>query len=442
MKIKAASKVLGLTLATITSVSMTACSTTPLTTQTNVNAIQVQEETQTVIQDQNETGNPSETTTPQEVKRAIEGSVAERFEGADFIEAISAERYVVLYRNSNHVEAEVSVYDITTDSVIKTFTIKSEDWFVKPIIFMDNGFGFISERSGIKNHGVDASFYDLDGNLVNKFSKDFDSSLMATYALASDGSALYVSLNDDLICACGYSFKADSTTKIYAVYGDGSEDLIKEFDAHTVLGLLGTTPDGRLVVRFQYDPNDKQVYTHEEYERMFMNSLNDPNRAKVERGFAFLGTEPGTDPELDRFYETDECFEEVYLRGDSLILAKNDAIIKLSPDANGTYTETKYATSIGAEGYSFDIYVSASGDYVVYPQYTDEFMDTTVNVLKIENGNAELVYSEFFEGQKIEFRAQYDLSVLDEGNGDLFGFYNETAPDGARNLVFYANIFE
>ena len=79
---------------------------------------------------------------------------------------------------------------------------------------------------------------------------------------------------------------------------------------------------------------------------------------------------------------------------------------------------------------------------MVYPQYTDEFMDTTVNVLKIENGNAELVYSEFFEGQKIEFRAQYDLSILDEGNGDLFGFYNETAPEGARNLVFFANIFE
>lgn len=445
MKIKTVSKTLGLTLAAIASVSMAACSRTPLPDPGASGEVPVvQEETQTVIQEEHETLIPEETTETKEATRAIEETIAERFEGADYIEAISETRFVVLYRGENHYKAEVNVYDVTTDTVINTFTVYSGDWFVKPVIFEGSGFGFISEREGIKNHGVDASFYDLDGNLVNKFSKDFDNDLFASFALAPDGSALYVSLNDNIVCACGYSFKADYTTKIYAVYGDGTESLIKEFDSHTDLSILGVSDDGKIVVNFKYDPNEKEVHTHEEWERLYFSAIpeEDSNKEKVVRGYAFLDPNAGEEQELERFYETDKYYEHVFLRGNSLILVSHDEIIKVSFDENGDSEETKFETFIGAEGYYFDLYVSASGDYVVYPSYTDEFKDTTVNVLKITDGEAELVYSEFFEGKKIEIDPDCNLAILDEETGDLYGLYDETVSGGLRRQTFYVNIFE
>ncbi len=436
MKIKEAGKRLGLTLAAIATLSMTACGVS-----NSAAPVIIQEEPETVMQEVNETL-PEETNEEQNVVRAISETVYERFPDADFIEQISAEKYVVLYRSDTHISAEVKIYDVTKDKVMKSFKVYSDDWFVKPVIYMDQGFGFISERGGVKNHGVDAVFYDIDGNLVNRFSKDFDMNLFSSYTFAPDGSAFYVSLNDNEMCACGYSFKTDYTTKIIAVYGDGSEELIKEFDSHTDLSFLGTTPDGKIVVRYQYDPNEKELHTHEEFEREWMLIGENEGKEKVERGFALLDPKAGDEQELEKIYQYDGYFTEVVLRGDSIITADSNEIRKICPDENGVYQEIKYETEIGAEGYSFELYVSANGEFVAYPTYTDGFMDTTVNVLQFENGSADLAYSEFFEGKNIEFKQNYTISMLDEATGDLYGIYNETAEGGLRNQIFYVNIFE
>ena len=69
-------------------------------------------------------------------------------------------------------------------------------------------------------------------------------------------------------------------------------------------------------------------------------------------------------------------------------------------------------------------------------------MDTTVNVLRFDGDKAELIFREYYEGKRIEFRAVFRITYFDEETGDFYGYYNETTEGGARNQTYIANVYE
>ncbi len=384
------------------------------------------------------------------LNRAYDGPVADRFPDADSIEQIGEGRFIILYRDRTAGMTEVDVYDINSDTVINTFKVNNMGTHVlEPIIYPDMGFGFITKAKG-KEPAIYGYYYDTDGNLVSKFTKEYTDKTYVYYTLSADGKAMYVTLNDRIQCACGFDFKADYTTEIYAVYADESEKLLKEFDSHTDIYLIGATADGRLVFKYFYNPADKVILTHEEYEKQYsvtfdINDLDtsdsEEKTDESERGYAVLRTDVD-DPGLEKIYMTDTYYDHMIFKGDKLILSDNDEIVCLFPDENGSYKDAHYEGQIGLKGYYTDIYVSSSGDYIIYPTYTDEFEDTTITAVKNDNGKLSKIYEKEHEGWKIDFAENYNITMLDEETGDFFALYSETKRDGVNNKKYNENIFE
>ena len=109
------------------------------------------------------------------------------------------------------------------------------------------------------------------------------------------------------------------------------------------------------------------------------------------------------------------------MRGNAVILVSDTSIIRVSPDKNGEYKECKFEDNVGLKGYYTNLYVSATGDYVVYPTYSEEFQDTEVNVLHFDGDKAEVIFEKNQEGWKVEFDPRYRLAFFDEVTGDFCG---------------------
>ena len=406
------------------------------TIEATVGSAEVSEETTEIVSEPKE--------------RVYKGIIAGKFPDADFIEQIADGRFVILDRDKYDGSTEVTVYDACTDSVLNTFkVVDCSEMFLTPVIFEGKGFGFITPYGNRKEAVVYGYYYDTDGNLVNKFEKEYDPELNGSYALASDGSAMYVVLNDRVQCACGYDFNVNYTTKILKVYADGSEDMLNEFDSHYAMNPLGTTDDGRLMVIYTYDPRDKVQKTHEEYERgesISIDEVLNPDESenselKGERGLAFINTGKDDSHDLEKFYDLKRYYEHIFVRGNAVILVSDTSIIRVSPDKNGEYKECKFEDSVGLKGYYTNLYVSAIGDYVVYPTYSEEFQDTEVNVLHFDGDKAEVIFEKNQEGWKVEFDPRYRLAFFDEVTGDFCGRYSENAEGGVRDEMYLENAF-
>lgn len=384
----------------------------------------------------------AETVTPdiskrESVEREYEGAISGVYPDADYIEHIAEGRFVVLYHDREKNMINGIVYDIANDVELNTFSLNDlDDYDVAPEVFDGQGFGFIFESKG-KNAQLFGYYYDIDGNEVSTFKKDVKDATTWSYSLAPDGSAMYVEMNDREQCACGFDFKADYTTQIYAVYGDGSEELIKEYDSHTNIGILGTTSDNKIVLCYNYDPKDKEVLTHEEYEQQW--SLE--SDSDIERGYAFL--EPKKDAELDKFYVTSKYYDynEIFIRGNKINFIADDEIIHFYPDESGVYQGVRYTTEMGLDGIMTYNYVSVNGDYIVYPVYSEDSMNTKVLVLHFNGDKPEILCEEQCDGMYVEFMQGYKLAGYDEETGDFFGVYYETKEDGLINQPYWGNIY-
>ena len=416
-----------------------------------------------------------------ELTRAYEGSAADKYPNAEFIEKISDGRFIIINRDRQAETVNITIYDIVKDEVINEIVVDSDgESLLTPTIFEGRGFGFIIPGK-YREPGANAYYYDTEGNLVNTFEVHFDPELNDSYVLAPDGSALYAVVNDRVMCACGYDFKDDYTTQVYKVYPDGSIEELANYDSHYNLAPLGVTDDGRIVFMFRYDERDLVVKTHKEYEMGYgrgsditieeLKNVNlnyiqydfdeeddeaifDIEEVKkqlreseddikiVESGYALMNTDSKESHELEKIYLTKNFYDHVFVRGNNIILTNDDEVLRLHPDQNGQYKDTHYETTVGLKNFYESLYVSPGGDYVVFPQYTEEHMDTTVNVLRFDGDKAELIFREYYEGKRIEFRAVFRITYFDEETGDFYGYYNETTEGGARNQTYIANVYE
>ena len=408
--------------------------------------------------------------------RAYEGSAADKYPNAEFIEKISDGRFIIINRDRQADTVNVIIYDIVKDEVIKEITVDSEgESLLTPTVFEGKGFGFIIPGK-YREPGAKAYYYDTEGNLVNTFEVHFEPDLNDSYVLAPDGSALYAVVNDRVQCACGYDFKADYTTQVYKVYPDGSTEKLANFDSHYSLAPFGVTDDGRIVFVFRYDEHDLVVKTHKEYEmgnvipldeikmvkiedtesdgetdddviisvdelKKKLNEKEDDGK-KVEAGYALMNTDSNASHELEKIYLTNHFYVHYFVRGNNIILTDDDEVLRLHPDQNGEYKATHFETPVGLKNYYESLYVSPSGDYVVFPQYTEERMDTTVNVLRFDGDKADLIFQEYNEGKKIDFHAVFLITYFDEETGDFYGYYDETREGGARRQMYKANVYE
>lgn len=392
-----------------------------------------------------------------DVNRAYEGSVADRYPDASAITQIGEGRFIVLFRDKTNKTTEVLVYDINSDKELNRFTVNNLNAYVlEPIVYMDKGFGFITDyRTDNKGDGAYGYYYDIEGNLINKFNAEFNEITYYSFTLAPDGSAMYAVVSDRLQCACGFDFKADYTTKIYAEYPDGTEKLIKEFDSHYSLGLMGVSSDGKLAFAYSYNPNDLEIKTHEEYEMGFGKAVSiedleaglestdkeTSDEKQGERGYAIFDPN-GNDTELQPIYQTNKYYEHTFFKGDAFILTSDDEIVYLYPDGTGNYKSSNIETTLGLKGYYTDVYVSSSGDYIVYPVYTEEFMDTTIVAMKFEGDKIIKVFEKKFDGWKIDFPENYNINYLDEETGDMYANYTDNVNEGNNNRLFSYNIFD
>ena len=377
----------------------------------------------------------------QNVTRAIEGTAVDRFPDADIIEEIAAGRYVVITEDTQYSRCSVQVYDISTDTVLNDFYVYNLHYNnMEPIIFEGRGFGFVTKGRVYDNTGLYAYYYDTEGNVVNEFHKDLKY-YNYSYALAPDGSALYVAENDREQCACGYDFKADYTTQIYAVYDKDNYELIAEYDSHTDLYLLGTTSDGKLIVNYHYDPNEKVILTHEQYE--IQGSLaaqtgsTDPG---IEDGIELIDIAGNQTPKM--IFQADTFYSHVFVRGDKIIQASDERMVWLCPDENGNYFVYRYDTVIGRKNIYTDFYVSVDGNYAVYPTYNDDETDTTVNIVYFDGDQITPVFSKLYPDCRIRFSNFEFVSMLDAETGDFYGRCDETFEGGQIGLTFKSNMYQ
>lgn len=351
--------------------------------------------------------------------------IANRYPDADFIEMIAENRYIILNDDQDEHNTYIRVFDSEKNTIISNITVDNQNTYrVRPYIIKDKGFGIVTENTTAASN-VKAYFYDTDGNLINTFFKILANHEVckSSYAFAPDGSEFYVTSTNRDQCVCGYDLKDDYTTQVYIVHNTTDYELLSEFDSHTDVHLYGTTADGKLIFSFHYDPFERDPNkTHDAFE----NNPGDPYmQFREENGFGFMdptGYEIDT-PELAPLYDSDIYYDQVYIRGNSIILANNERIVRLDPDNNGEYLEQVYSIPGGLTGLNDDIYLSYDGDYVVYPIYKNSYGDTEVHILKYE-GNS---YSEIFEQEyekQIKFEPEFWISYVDVSDGILYGRIN------------------
>ena len=381
---------------------------------------------------------PTATIAARPETRAFEGKITDRFPDADHIDQISAGRYIVVKNDHNKAFSEVTIFDAYEDAVVNVVQVPNlGEWFLEPTVFTDRGFGFTIESTTNfgKDHAYYAYYYDLDGNLVNDFCMPIDANRYGNCALAPDGSALYAITNNMDMCSCGYIFNTDYTNRVQVMYGDGTEEVIEEFDSHYALNLLGVTKDGRLLLDYRYDPNDLEARTHEEWEMMNIR-VGGSADAGIERGFAVMNVENGSDHTPELFYEMDGYYRDLYVKGDVITLIDDGDVVRLSPDENGNYQNYQYTESGERAN---DWFVSTNGDYIVLDQVVDQ-IGTRITVLHFD-GDAFVCEMEDGCDEYVRFGAFGQVSFLDEETGDLYGVQVEEAEIASGNEGYHMNIF-
>lgn len=86
-------------------------------------------------------------------------------------------------------------------------------------------------------------------------------------------------VDDREVCACGFDLKADFTTQIYKLYPDGTEVKLADYDSHYIIYPVGTLDNGNLVLAFNYNPKDREVLSHAEYERLYSLAVQNSSEA-------------------------------------------------------------------------------------------------------------------------------------------------------------------
>ena len=96
---------------------------------------------------------------------------------------------------------------------------------------------------------------------------------------------------------------------------------------------------------------------------------------------------------------------------------------------------------MGLDGIMTYNYVSVNGDYIVYPVYSEDSMNTKVVVMHFNGDKPEILCEEQCDGMYVEFMQGYKLAGYDEETGDFFGVYYETKEDGLINQPYWGNIY-
>ena len=440
-------------IATLSLVCITGCANANTTVSVQTSPAEtgetvVSSETETNETGENETGTVSETSeAPTQAAIAVNVDIRSKFPDAFSFEIIGDGRYIILTDvDGRHTTTQIQVYDAASDTVVGTAEFNNYgEWWPQTVVYEGQGFGMITESHGDggNSNSIIASYYDMDGNLLNKFVKSYERGwYYETYTLAPDGSAMYVSLSDREQCACGFDFKANYVTRIYGVYGDNKEELIAEYDSHYSIGILGVRDDGKIAVRYYFDPNEKEIRTHKEYETLSM--LAEPDKIPGESGLAFIDPGASADHSLEKVFKTEKYYgNAMCFKGNAFVLASDDEIVRIAKDANGNYKETSYDVTIGAEGVYFggEVFVSPNGEYVIYSTFSEDTNDTTVNVVHFNEDKAELVYENFNPNMRITF-TEYLATMFDESNGNLYGKFDDTSEGGRPNQPFFVNIYE
>ena len=467
MKKTSLRRTLCLAMATITAVCFTACGSAKgattnasaesaasgLAAQGIISIVDVEPETTTgatnettttgATNDTTTTGGATTNTATAAANRKFQGTIVDKYPDADFIESIADGKFVVLFRDVKQYRTNGVVYDINSDKELNSFTIYNCDTYsLCPVIFYGQGFGFITPHSGSKP-GVYAYYYDTDGNLVNKYDRKNTTPFHSAAVLAPDGSALYVVDDDRVQCACGYDLKPDYTTQIYKVNPDGSEEKLAEYDSHYIIYPMEVTTEGRLVLVYNYNSMDKTGLSHQDYERLGMlaNRGSEGDAYIIENGYAFMDTNKDASHDLDKFYLADKMYTFNCIRGNSITIMDNEEIINFTPDANGQYKGYRYKPSFKLSGGSYDTYPTANGEYIVFSAHSQDLKDTTINVLHFENDNIDLIFEKTYAGYDVKIDRHYERVFLDVDTGDLFARLDETADDGARDMLYHENIF-
>lgn len=466
MKKASLRRTLCLAMATITAVCFTACGAKGASTSTSaenaasglaaqgiITVVDIEPDSSTSDPTTSEatsettTGETNATTTTgataQAVNRKFQGTIVDKYPDADFIESIADGKFVVLFRDVKQYRTNGVVYDINSDKELNSFTVYNCDtYYLVPVIFYGQGFGFITPHGGAER-GVYAYYYDTDGNLVNKFDRKNGKAANTISVLAPDGSALYVVADDRVQCACGYDLKPDYTTQIYKVKPDGSEEMLAEYDSHYIICPLGVTTEGRLVLVYNYNSMDKTGLSHQDYERLGMlasrSSAGDAYTYEI--GYAFMNTDKNASHDLDKFYLSDKMYTFNCIRGNSITIMDNEEIINFTQDANGQYKGYRYKPSFKLSGGLYDTYPTANGEYIVFSAHSQDLKDTTINVLHFENDNIDLIFEKTYAGYDVKIDRHYERVFLDVDTGDLFARLDETADDGARDMLYHENIF-
>ena len=439
--------------ATLSLVFITGCANGNTAVSVQTNGVETGETVVSFEEEPGETGenepiSTSETSeTPVQTTIAVNVDIRSKFPDAYSFKTIGNGRYIILTDvDGRHNTTQIEVYDAASDTVVGTAQFNTYgEWWPDVVVYEGQGFGMITEShgNGGNSNSIIASYYDMDGNLLNAFVKSYERGwYYETYTLAPDGSALYVSLSDREQCACGFDFKADYVTRIYGVYGNNQEELIAEFDSHYSISIMGVRDDGKIAVRYYYDPNEKVILTHKEYETMSM--LAAPDKNPGESGLAFIDPDASADHSLEKVFKTEKYYgNEMCFKGNAFVLVSDDEIVRIAKDANGNYKETSYEVTIGADGVYFggEALVSSNGKYVIFSTFSEDTNDTTVSVVHFDDDKAELVYESFNPNMRITF-TEYLATMFDESNGNLYGKFDDTSEGGRPNQPYFVNIYE
>ncbi len=369
-------------------------------------------------------------------------SVIDRFSDADYIEKIADGRYLVMYRD--YAVDKAIVYDAKSDTQINECRVEcGSNIFNVPVIYQDKGFGFIVPHD--MESTVNGYYYDINGELVNDFVMDIGTHWDSESTLAPDGSAMYVVLSDkadsDIIGFTDNDGVADKkfkncNTQIYAVYADGEEKQLAQFDAHTDFYSIYATADGEHIAL--------DYFYHPEFREGFDAPVKADKGEPDEFGIGLISTKGYTDNEMKKIYTNEKRLEDLYVNDDKFTVIYKDEVIRLVSDENGEYSEAHYPVSIGDGSSAPEAYISASGDYMAYPTYTsydNDVKDTQVNVVRFEDGEAVNVYQKQHDGWFVHFRHEYELTMIDEQSGELVGGYDDLTTAGKCGQVYRANIF-
>ena len=446
-------KTLCMAMATITLLSFTACGNSGKTELNAENTVAELETENSIIPIEDvkptalTTGTDSAGDLDNEAadSRKYTGTIVDKYPDADYIECIADGKFVIIYRDLKNYKTNITVYDIVNDKELNTSSIYNCDTYALiPVIYYGKGFGFITPHAG-KNPGAFAYYYDTDGNLVNKFDKKLNSGLNGRYVLAQDGSALYMVVDDREVCACGFDLKADFTTQIYKLYPDGTEVKLADYDSHYIIYPVGTLDNGKLVLAFNYNPKDREVLSHADYERLYslaVQNSSEGDALKIEIGYAFMNTDDQADHELEKIHLTDRLYERVFINNDTITLINSmngKEILQISPDENGKFKGFRYEIPIEIKGNRTGIYISSTGKYVVIAVGHD---DTSINVLRLEDNKLNYIFEKKYDGWSIDINRDFRKVLLDEDTGDFFGRYFENDQNGFNEQLFHVNIFE